>query len=92
MAERVTPWSRPNREPRHTRWCSLRRRRERVAAKAIIDLMAAAPTLEAIMGREATMATLGYQRYETGMPNRLFYYRDRDGRRTHQLHVVTTET
>jgi GrpB-like predicted nucleotidyltransferase (UPF0157 family) len=26
------------------------------------------------------------------MPNRLFYRRDRDGRRTHHLHVVTAET
>lgn len=26
------------------------------------------------------------------MPNRLFYCRDRDGRRTHHLHVVTSKT
>lgn len=63
-----------------------------LAAKPVIDLMAAVADLDGIVRQEATLAALGYQRYETGMPNRLFYRRERDGRATHHLHVVTVET
>ncbi|GIH21176.1 GrpB family protein [Rugosimonospora africana] len=63
-----------------------------LAAKAIIDLMAAVPTLGTMAAQEGMLASLGYQRYETGMPNRLFYFRNRGSRRTHHLHVVTIDT
>lgn len=63
-----------------------------LAAKPIIDMMASTPDLEVVAAREAALAGLGYERFETGMPNRLFYRRGTDGRRTHHLHVVTTDT
>lgn len=63
-----------------------------LAAKAIIDLMAAVPSLGMMAAAEPTLMSLGYQRYETGMPNRLFYFRDAGSRRTHHLHVVTIDT
>ena len=63
-----------------------------LAAKPIIDLMAAAGSLSGVTEQDPTLRTLGYERHETGMPGRLFYRRDRDGRRTHQLHVVTMDS
>jgi GrpB-like predicted nucleotidyltransferase (UPF0157 family) len=63
-----------------------------LAAKAIIDLMAAVPSLGMLAAAEPTLMSLGYQRYATGMPNRLFYFRDAGSRRTHHLHVVTIDT
>jgi len=58
-----------------------------LAAKPVIDLMAAAD-LGAVAAREGDLARLGYQRFDTGMPGRLFYFRDENGRRAYQLHVV----
>jgi len=60
-----------------------------LAAKPIIDLMAATASLDAVVAREDALGTLGFRRIETGMPDRLFYARDDEvGRRTHHLHVV----
>ncbi len=63
-----------------------------LAAKPIIDLMAAAGSLPGVTEQDSTLRTLGYERHETGMPGRLFYRRGRAGRRTHQLHVVTVDS
>jgi GrpB-like predicted nucleotidyltransferase (UPF0157 family) len=63
-----------------------------LAAKPIVDLMAAAGSLPGVTEHDEALRTLGYERHETGMPDRLFYRRDRDGRRTHQLHVVTMDS
>jgi GrpB-like predicted nucleotidyltransferase (UPF0157 family) len=60
-----------------------------LAAKPVIDLMAAAETLDAVLVRDADLAALGYQRVVTGMPNRLSYVRHQHGRRSHHLHVVS---
>ncbi|WP_280261919.1 GrpB family protein [Nocardia wallacei] len=60
-----------------------------LAAKPIIDLMAAVDDLDVAVDREHTLAALGYHRADNGMPDRLFYPRaDGSGRRTHHLHVV----
>jgi GrpB-like predicted nucleotidyltransferase (UPF0157 family) len=59
-----------------------------LAAKPVIDLMAAAATLGAVLVRDADLAALGYQRVATGMPNRLLYVRHQRGRTRHHLHVV----
>ena len=66
-----------------------------MAAKPVIDLMAATETLDAALRAEDVLGTLGYHRGETGMRNRLFYARNApedDTRRTHHLHVVTVDT
>ena len=62
-----------------------------LAAKPVIDLMAAAD-LDAVAAREQDLAELGYQRFDTGMPDRLFYVRDENGQRAYQLHVVPSAT
>jgi GrpB-like predicted nucleotidyltransferase (UPF0157 family) len=41
---------------------------------------------------EDALAGLGYRRLDTGMPGRLCYYRDEDGQRANQLHVVPAGT
>lgn len=53
-------------------------------AKPIIDLMAAAPSLDAVMAADDALAGLGYRRVDNGMPDRLFYHRE-----GYHLHVVT---
>jgi GrpB-like predicted nucleotidyltransferase (UPF0157 family) len=63
-----------------------------MAAKPVIDLMAAAPALAAVADREPALLALGYRRLDTGMPGRLFYPRDQDGRRAYHLHVVPADT
>jgi GrpB-like predicted nucleotidyltransferase (UPF0157 family) len=55
-----------------------------LAAKPIIDLMAAAPSLDAVVEAEDALAALGFRRVDNGMPDRLFYHRD-----GYHLHVVT---
>jgi len=50
-----------------------------LAAKPVVDLMAAAASLDAVAAAEDALAGLGYRRFEVGMPGRLFYYRDEDG-------------
>jgi GrpB-like predicted nucleotidyltransferase (UPF0157 family) len=66
-----------------------------MAAKPVIDLMAATETLDTVLRVEDVLGRLGYHRGETGMRNRLFYARNApedDTRRTHHLHVVTVDT
>jgi GrpB-like predicted nucleotidyltransferase (UPF0157 family) len=63
-----------------------------LTAKPIIDLMAATPALSIVVDREPALDALGYQRHETGMPNRLFYLRDGNGRHRHHLHVVPADS
>jgi GrpB-like predicted nucleotidyltransferase (UPF0157 family) len=63
-----------------------------LAAKPVIDLMAAAASLDAVTAAEDALAGLGYHRLDVGMPGRLFYYRDEDGQRAYQLHVVPADT
>ena len=48
-----------------------------LAAKPVIDLMAAAASLDAVAAAQDALAGLGYRRFEVGMPGRLFYYRER---------------
>lgn len=60
-----------------------------LAAKPIIDLMAAATDLAKVARRENVLADLGYRRHSNGMVDRLLYVRPAEGARTHILHVVT---
>jgi GrpB-like predicted nucleotidyltransferase (UPF0157 family) len=60
-----------------------------LAAKPVIDLMAATETLEAVTTAEDALHALGYRRIEAGMTDRLFYRRDGEPVAYH-LHVVTT--
>jgi GrpB-like predicted nucleotidyltransferase (UPF0157 family) len=63
-----------------------------LAAKPIIDLMAAADSLAEVIAHDPELLGLGYCRHDAGMPGRLFYRRRADGRRSHHLHVVPTGT
>lgn len=63
-----------------------------LAAKPIIDIMASTFSLEQVESREAALTVLGFERFETGMPNRLFYRRPITPPRTHHLHIVPVET
>lgn len=63
-----------------------------LAAKPVIDLMAAAEQFAAVEAREEALSRLGYRRDHNGMANRLLYVRGDDRRRTHHLHVVTLES
>ena len=63
-----------------------------LAAKPVIDLMAAAASLDRVTAAEDALSGLGYRRFDTGMSGRLFYYRDEDGARAYQLHVVAAGT
>jgi GrpB-like predicted nucleotidyltransferase (UPF0157 family) len=59
-----------------------------LAAKPIIDLMAAVDEVDLVARHDGVLSELGYERFDAFPPGRLFYQRDRDGRRTHHLHVV----
>jgi GrpB-like predicted nucleotidyltransferase (UPF0157 family) len=59
-----------------------------LAAKPIIDLMAAAPALDDVAARAGDLARIGFAAADNGMPGRLFFVRDDAGRRSHHLHVV----
>src|SRR5690349_5864937 len=62
-----------------------------LAAKPVIDLMAAAGDLRTVTDREPALTALGYRLVDTGMPGRLFYRRD--GRPVaYHLHVVPADT
>jgi GrpB-like predicted nucleotidyltransferase (UPF0157 family) len=63
-----------------------------LAAKPVIDLMAGTADLGIVAGHEGGLLGAGYRPHDTGMPGRLFYSRDRDGIRTHHLHVVPADT
>jgi len=60
-----------------------------LAAKPVIDLMAATPDLPAVLAHEDALRKIGYDRIETGMRQRLFYRREGEPVAYH-LHVVTT--
>lgn len=61
-----------------------------LAAKPIIDLMAAVPELDDV--DEQAVTGLGYARFETGMPNRLFFLQRAEDGSGHNLHIVTADT
>ena len=63
-----------------------------LAAKPVIDLMAGVQDLAAAAALTHKLARLGYRAMDTGMSGRLFFYRDRDGQRTHHLHIVPDGT
>lgn len=63
-----------------------------LAAKPVIDLMAAADSLVQVTSRDGPLGRLGFQRHDTGMPGRLFYRRAENHRRAYHLHVVPAET
>jgi GrpB-like predicted nucleotidyltransferase (UPF0157 family) len=56
-----------------------------LAAKPVIDLMAATEDLDGVVAHERALLDLEYRRLETGMPERLFYRRA-----GYHLHVVTS--
>lgn len=58
-----------------------------LAAKPVIDLMAAVPAL-AEVSRDS-LARVDFHPHDNGMPDRLLFIRTRDGVLTHNLHVVT---
>jgi GrpB-like predicted nucleotidyltransferase (UPF0157 family) len=63
-----------------------------LAAKPVIDLMAAAASLDAVAEVEGALARLGYQRLDVFPAGRLYYYRDEDGPQACHLHVVPADT
>jgi len=63
-----------------------------LAAKPVIDLMAAAERWELVEERENELAERGYHRHHNGMEDRLLYVRSAGKRRTHILHVVSLDT
>ena len=58
-----------------------------LAAKPVIDLMAAAADLRAVADAEPVLTALGYRLIETGMRGRLFYRRE--GVPAYHFHVLT---
>jgi GrpB-like predicted nucleotidyltransferase (UPF0157 family) len=63
-----------------------------LAAKPVIDLMAATARLDLVEKRENDLASCGYHRHSNGMADRLLYVRATETARTHILHVVTLDT
>ncbi|RJQ77084.1 GrpB family protein [Pseudonocardiaceae bacterium YIM PH 21723] len=63
-----------------------------LAAKPVIDLMAATEDLDMVQRHQDILGGLGFDRHRNGMNDRLLYVRTRAGRRTHILHVVTAES
>jgi GrpB-like predicted nucleotidyltransferase (UPF0157 family) len=63
-----------------------------LAAKPIIDLMAATDDLHRVVARDEDLRLLGYQFHDAGMPGRLFYRRGLSNAWTHHLHVVHAST
>jgi GrpB-like predicted nucleotidyltransferase (UPF0157 family) len=61
-----------------------------LAAKPIIDLMAAVPALDHVA--EPAVTALGYARLDTGMPNRIFFLRRAEDGSGHNLHIVPADT
>ncbi|MDG4823859.1 GrpB family protein [Asanoa sp. WMMD1127] len=58
-----------------------------LAAKPVIDLMAAAPSVPAVESASAALAAIGFDRSEPTMPNRLFYRRE-GAPVAYHLHIV----
>ena len=63
-----------------------------LAAKPIIDLMAATGDLDRVVARDGDLGQLGYMFHDARMPGRLFYRRGADHAWTHHLHVVEAST
>jgi GrpB-like predicted nucleotidyltransferase (UPF0157 family) len=63
-----------------------------LAAKPIIDLMAAVTDLAVVERHEETLGDKGYRRHSNGMADRLLYVRTVADTRTHILHVVTRQS
>ena len=63
-----------------------------LAAKPVIDLMAAAASLDAVAAAGDALAGLGYRRFDTGMPAGCSTTGTRTGTRAYQLHVVPAGT
>jgi NAD-dependent deacetylase len=60
-----------------------------LAGKPVIDISIGLERLELDQAQIGAMEALGYQYLgEHGLPGRLFFRRDKDGRRTHHVHVV----
>ena len=60
-----------------------------LVAKPVIDMLAVAPSVEALDGRHEAFEALGYQVMgEFGIPGRRYFRKDDSvGRRTHQVHA-----
>ncbi|MGW3117843.1 GrpB family protein [Streptomyces sp. NPDC001107] len=63
-----------------------------LAAKPVIDLMAAVPALADVGPHEPALAALGFRPHDNGMTDRLLYVRAEVGLRSHILHVVTQDS
>ncbi|GAB3221742.1 hypothetical protein GCM10027447_07800 [Glycomyces halotolerans] len=63
-----------------------------LAAKPVIDLMAAVKHLEATRQQQEALAELGFHPHRNGMSDRLLYVRVDCGVRTKILHVVTLQS
>ncbi|HEY1093247.1 MAG TPA: GrpB family protein [Glycomyces sp.] len=60
-----------------------------LAAKPIIDLMAAVESFELVQPHQRAIAAIGFHPHQNGMADRLLYVRADGGARSHILHVVT---
>jgi GrpB-like predicted nucleotidyltransferase (UPF0157 family) len=63
-----------------------------LAAKPVIDLMAAVPDPETVLARQNLLGDMGFHPHDNGMTDRLLYVRADGGVRSHILHVVTLES
>jgi GrpB-like predicted nucleotidyltransferase (UPF0157 family) len=63
-----------------------------LAAKPVIDLMAAVPDLDMVRPHEHALAECGFRPHDNGMVDRLLYVRASGHVRTHILHVVTLDS
>ncbi|WP_202970808.1 GrpB family protein [Saccharothrix sp. ALI-22-I] len=63
-----------------------------LAAKPVIDLMAAVHDLTHARPHQAALAGLGFHPHDNGMTDRLLYVRADSGVRSHVLHVVSLES
>ena len=63
-----------------------------LAAKPVIDLMAAVHDLAHTAPHQSALVGLGFRRHDNGMADRLLYVRADGGVRSHILHVVTLES
>ncbi|MDN3243065.1 GrpB family protein [Glycomyces tritici] len=62
-----------------------------LAAKPVIDLMAAVPRLELVGAHQDALAARGFHPHDNGMADRLLFVRADQGVRSHILHVVTLD-
>lgn len=63
-----------------------------LAAKPIVDIAIAVTSVDADGDAlRAPLANIGYEFWDAGMPGRLFFQRDENGRRTHHLHMLPIE-